>query len=64
MIYVAAGSLLASGLLCFWISVSSLLRIDIEQSLVPPAPAEPKEDKEEKPKLTRLGRPIEEKRLN
>ena len=54
---------LASGMLCFWVSLSSFLQIDVDQSLVPPAPAEPKEEEEEKPRLTRLGRPIEEKRL-
>ena len=62
MIFVAEGSLLASELLCFWVSLSSLLQIDLDESLVP-APAEPQEEEEEKPRLTKLGRPIEEKRL-
>ena len=62
MIFVAAGSLLASGLLCFWVSLSSLLQIDLDESPVP-EPAEPQEEEEEKPRLTKLGRPIEEKRL-
>ena len=62
MIFVAAGSLLASELLCFWVSLSSLMQIDLDESLVP-APAEPQEEEEEKPRLPKLGRPIEEKRL-
>ena len=62
MIFVAAGSLLASGLLCFWVSLSSLLQIDLDESLVP-APAEPQEEEEGKPRLTKLGRPIEKTRL-
>ena len=63
MIFVAAGSLLASGLFCFWISLNILLQIDQESALPEPQPAEEKEPEEEKPKLTRLGRPIKEIRL-
>ena len=62
MIFVAAGSLLASGLFCFWISLSSLLQIDLARAIPRKAPPEPAKE-EEKPKLTRLGRPIEAIRL-
>ena len=53
---------MASGLLCFWVSLSSLLQIDLDESQVT-APVEPQEEEEEKLRLTKLGRPIEEKRL-
>jgi hypothetical protein len=58
---VAAGSLLVSGLLCTWIALQFLIQMD-----TPPlrtAPIAPVPEPEDQPKLTRLGRPIEVKRL-
>lgn len=46
MFFVAAGSLLASGLFCFWISLNALLHLDAEAATPPPPP--PKEDEEGK----------------
>ena len=62
MFFVAAGSLLASGLLCFWISLTLLIDLD-EPEIQAPEPPKEDEKEEEKPRLTRLGRPMEQIRL-
>ena len=58
-----AGTLLISGVFCFLISLQQLTRVDGDFADMPPPPADAEEAEEEKPKLTRLGRPIEEIRL-
>mgnify|MGYP007107535201 CR=1 FL=1 len=62
MIFLAAGSLLFFGLLCFWVSLDRLSYLDGEAEIPEPTP-EPQTEKEEKPRLTRLGRPIEPIRI-
>ncbi len=49
------GSLILAGLICCWISLQSLARLDRKPVAVPMEPSE-----EEGPRLTRLGRPVEE----
>ena len=61
MVFLAVGSLLLSGLLCAWISLTRLVDLDKPEA---PAPSnEEKEDEESKQRLTKLGRPIVEVRL-
>ena len=63
MLIVTVGGLLASGLFCLWISLQCLSELD-QEGLKRPEPQPPADEpEEEKPKLTRLGRPIEEVRL-
>lgn len=61
------GSLLFTGLCCFWVSLQGLVRLDWEQArarIPEPDKEQPEGEAEpEKPALTRLGRPIEEIRL-
>ncbi len=64
MLIVAAGSLLASGLFCLWISLQSLSELDGEQAQRrAPQPEKSEDPQQKQPQLTRLGRPIEEVRL-
>ena len=66
MLFVAAGSLLVTELFCSWLSLQQLNQIDRDDTETnAPKPVEKNEEEEEKkPSLTRLGRPIEEIRLN
>jgi hypothetical protein len=61
MLIVAAGSLFVSGLFCTWIALQYLAQPDM--TVVHPAPPSEDEAEEEGPRLTRLGRPIEVRRL-
>ena len=65
MLLVAAVVLLLSGLFCLWVSFEYLARIDDHRAIAgAPAPPPQEEEPEEKgPRLTRLGRPIEEMRI-
>ena len=56
-------SLLFSGLFCSWVSLSHLIRIEEERRWARRPQPVKEEPEEEKPRLTRLGRPIEEIRL-
>jgi|SaaInl7_200m_RNA_FD_contig_21_2538787_length_398_multi_6_in_0_out_0_1 hypothetical protein len=65
MVIITAAVLMLSGLFCLWLSFEYLNRMD-NQRLAREGPAPKKEEadpEEEKPRLTRLGRPIEEVRL-
>jgi hypothetical protein len=65
MVIVAAAVLMLSGLFCLWLSFEYLNRMD-NQRLALEGPGPEREEanpEEEKPKLTRLGRPIEEVRI-
>ena len=66
MLFVAAGGMLVTGLFCSWLSLQQLTQIDRDDAEAnAPKPVEKdEEEEEEKPRLTRLGRPIEEIRLN
>lgn len=62
MLIVAAGSLFVSGLLCTWIALQYLVQFDVPVR-TPAPPVRDEADDEPQPKLTRLGRPIEVRRL-
>ncbi len=66
MLFVAAGSMLVTGLFCSWLSLQQLNQIDRDdaEANMPKPVEKDEEEEEEKPRLTRLGRPIEEIRLN
>ena len=55
MLVAIVGSLILAGLLCFWVSLLSLARLDRK-----PVAGPVQQSKGEDPKLTRLGRPVEE----
>ena len=65
MLLVAAAVLLLSGLFCLWVSFEYLARIDYHSAIAgaPAPPPQEEKPEEEAPRLTRLGRPIEEIRL-
>ena len=62
MFIAITGSLLISGLFCVWISLQHLIQLDMEEVEFQLSQSE-EEPEEEEPKLTRLGRPVEEVRL-
>ena len=64
MIYLLIISLLITGLYLLWTSLASLCRLEWKQAHAP-APEPPSEENDdEQPRLTRLGRPVEEIRLS
>jgi hypothetical protein len=65
MLLIAAAVLMLSGLFCLWLSLEYLNRLDSRRMAHQGPASEParSEQEEPKPRLTRLGRPIEEVRL-
>ena len=62
MIIVAVGSLFVFGLFCTCLALQYLTQMDAANA-VPLVPELPEQEPEEQPKLTRLGRPVEVRRL-
>ena len=65
MIIITAAVLMMTGLSCLWISFECLHRIDRQHAMSnnAPPPAEEEEPEQPKERLTRLGRPIIEVKL-
>ncbi len=65
MIFLLIAFLLITGLFFLWSALQNLCKLDWVQTLPPvPEPTSAEESEEEQPRLTRLGRPIEEIRLS